>query len=236
MPKYQLTERQKDILRAASRGLRKGTVKTKWSCIELPLDTDDFDVELIVDGFPDAETLSIELSDLHYFARLGLLHIAEKRGVEYTCELFEKVIHDAVDSDFEIPDHIATSAKVEAHFHGNVSSSNINIAQNMENIAQTLQSSEFLSPETKAEILDKISAIHQELNAYEETHRIEIREVTRSLNSLMDDLVDSEPDRQNLTESLARLTRAGTRLVFSSLATILVSEIVAIVLTAMSGG
>ncbi len=225
MPKYQLTERQNNILRAVSKGLRKRTVKTKWSWLVVPLDTDDFDVELIVTGFPDAETLGLELSDLHYFARLGFLQVTDKDGSKGTCDVFEQVIHDAVDNDFQIPDNAATSTNVQAHFHGDVTRSNINTAQHMSKVCQTVQSSKCLSPDVQADIRDKVAELQQELKKFEETHSREIREVTRSLDIVIGDLADSESDEQNVTGSLSRLKRAGNKLIFAPLAKELVGEI-----------
>ena len=232
MPKYQLTERQKDILRTASRGLRKGEVGSTWSWITMPSDNGAGRALVITDGFDAAAELKVSIADLREFEEQGFLKSIEGRNAYH---VKEQKIHDAVDSDFEIPDHIATSAKVEAHFHGNVSSSNINIAQNMENIAQTLQSSEFLSSDTKADIQYKIAELQQELKDFEESHSKEIREVTRSLNILMEDLVDSEPDRLNLAEALARLRRAGGKLLFAPVALERLGEIIEMIQPYISG-
>ena len=226
MPKYQLSERQKNILRAVSTGLRQGTVKTKWLWIVMPLDTDDFDSELIVTGFPDAETLGIELSDLHYFAELGFLQVTDKGGIEGTCELFEQVIHDAVDNDFEMPNQTVSSTNFQTNIHGNVIGSNINTAQYMEYISQNVGSSDLLSPDMQADILNKVAELQQELKEFEVTHSRVIREVNRSLDIVMEDLADSEPDRTNVTGSLDRLKRVGEKLIFAPLAMKLVGEIV----------
>ena len=137
----------------------------------------------------------------------------------------EQVIHDAVDNDFEMPDQTVPSTTVNTSIHGNVIGSNINTAQYMENTSQNIGASEFLSPELQADILNKVAELQQELTAFEETHSREIREVTRSLDIVMEDLVDSEPDRQNVTGSLDRLKRAGEKLIFAPLAKELVGEI-----------
>ncbi len=74
MPKYQLTERQKNILRAASIGLRKGTLKTEWTWQTMPSDDNGFELALeITNGFPAANDLGIRMHDLKHFAQLGLL-------------------------------------------------------------------------------------------------------------------------------------------------------------------
>lgn len=221
MPKYQLTDDQKKMLRAASKGLRHRTVKTEWTWFTMPSDTRELYFE-ITDGFPAAKGLGIKQSDLRDFEQLRFLHAISGRKAYH---VNEQAIHDAVDNDFEMPDQTVPSTTVQTNIHGNVIGSNINTAQYMENIAQTVQSSKFLSSDNKAEIQNKVAELQQELKGFEETYSREIREVTRSLDIVMEDVADYEPDRQNVTGSLDRLKRAGEKLIFAPLAMKLVSEI-----------
>ena len=224
MPEYQLTEGQKNILRAASRGLREETVRDTWTWHEMQSDDDAFELSFeITDGFPDAATHRVRRADLREFEEQGFLKSIDGRNAYH---VKEQKIHDAVDNDFHLPAQTVPSTNFQTNIHGNVIGSNINIAQYMDNITQTVQHSEFLSPEAKAEILVKISALHEELKDFEESHSREIREVTRSLNILVDDLVDDEPDRQNLTGAVARLKRAGTNLRFAPAALTRIGEII----------
>ena len=88
-----------------------------------------------------------------------------------------------------------------------------------------MQSNKFLSPDVHADIQDKVAELEQELKNFEETHSREIREVNRSLDILMEDLADNDPDMPNVAGSLSRLKRAGEKLIFAPLATKLVGEI-----------
>ena len=223
MLKYQLTNGQKDILRAASKGLQEGTVKTEWTWYTMPSDTSGDETVLKNSaGFPQAEELGIKPADLTNFVLLGFLQVVEKHK-HY--DVLEQAIHDAVHNDFETPDPTVPSTTVQTTIHGNVIGSNINTAQYMDNISQMVQSSEFLSPDDKAEIQDKVAELKQELKNFEETYSREVREVLRSLDIVMGDLADDEPDKQNMTGSLERLRRAGEKLIFTPLAMKLVGEI-----------
>ncbi len=74
MPKHQLNERQKNILRAASKGLRDGTVKMEWTWYTMQSDDNGFELAFeITNGFPAANDLGIRKKDLERFAQLGLL-------------------------------------------------------------------------------------------------------------------------------------------------------------------
>ena len=232
MPKYQLTERQKNILRAASKGLLEGTVKTEWTWQTMQSDTNRFELDLeITYGFPAAEKLGLCMQDLRDIERLGFLCAIAGRKAYH---VVEQVIHDAVDNDFDMPDHTVPSTTLETNIHGNVIGSNISIAQHMDNVSQTVQSGEFLSLDEKADILKKVAELQQELNQYQETNSWEIREVTKSLDLVMGDLADIEPDRPNVTGSLERFKRAAEKLIFAPLAMRIVNEIVDLVVTRLS--
>ena len=223
MPKYQLTDKQKNILRVASKGLRCGTVKTEWTWYTMQSGTSGDELDLINGaGFPGAEELGVKLADLTIFVQLGFLHRAGER--EYY-HVNEQAIHDAVDNDFEMPDQTVPSTNVQTNIHGNVIGSNINSAQYMENISQKAGTSEFLPLDIQDYIQNKVAELQQELKDFEETHRREIREVNRGLEIVMEDLADSEPDMQNVIGALARLKRAGEKLIFAPLAKELVREI-----------
>lgn len=94
MPKYQLTERQRNILRAASKGLRNGTVKAEWSWYTIPSDTGGLDFE-ITNGFPAANNRGILKKDLEQFAQLGLLTpIIGRKAYQVN----ERMLHNIVQS------------------------------------------------------------------------------------------------------------------------------------------
>lgn len=223
MPKYQLTEPQKNILRAASKGLRDGAVKTAWTWYTMQSDTSGDELALVNGaGFPNAKKLGVKLADLTLFVQRGFLHKVDER--EYY-HVHEQAIHDAVDNDFEIPDHLAHSTTLQTNIYGNVTGSNINTAQYMDNISQKVERSEFLSSDVQEDILNKVAELQQTLNDFEETHTREIREVNRSLDIVIEDLTEGEPDIPNVTGLLERLKRAGEKLIFAPLAMALVSEI-----------
>ena len=74
MPNYQLNDRQKRIIRAASKGLRDGTVKSEWTWQTMPSDDNGFELALeITNGFPAANDLGIRVPDMELFVHLGLL-------------------------------------------------------------------------------------------------------------------------------------------------------------------
>ena len=96
MPKYQLNERQKRILRAASKGLRDGTVKAEWTWQTMPSDTNRFDLELeITNGLPAANELGVHMKDLRRFEQLGLLTPIPGRK---TYRVNERLTHNIVRS------------------------------------------------------------------------------------------------------------------------------------------
>jgi len=94
MSKYQLTERQKNILRAVSKGLRNGTIKLRWSWFTIPSDTCGHRLDLeITNGFCNGKELGISLQDLSDFERLGFLDVTRDGKGRGACDVKEKAIH-----------------------------------------------------------------------------------------------------------------------------------------------
>lgn len=119
MAKYSLIDRQKDMLHAASEGLRDGSVKQLWSYFTMPSDDSGFEVKLALNGFPQAEQFKITAADLSLFADLGFLAVRNEERTRGSYDVYEQRIHDAVDGDFEAPNSLSQSAATQ----------NINIEQ-----------------------------------------------------------------------------------------------------------
>lgn len=89
MSKHQPTARQKNILRAISKGLRNGTIKSRWSWFTMPSDDGGLVLE-ITSGFPNAKELGMSRQDLCDFEQWGFLSVTGK-GRSYNVN--EQAIH-----------------------------------------------------------------------------------------------------------------------------------------------
>lgn len=212
MAKYQLTPKQKEIIRAASKGLCDGSVKQLWNMVA------HGDYVFDVPGFPAAKELGLSASDLRLFAKLGFLEKVSPDPKKHAYDVYEQRIHDAVQNDFEIPSVSSPPASIQTNIYGSLYGSNLNVAQYMSHINQSVESIPTLPDEDKAEIGAIISGITEALVPYEETHPTEVRDATRSIELLMGDLVEEDADNENIRGALARLKRSAGKLIFSSLA------------------
>ena len=219
MAKYQLTENQKNILRVASAGLKDGTVESEWICART------FGRLDYVAGLGDAGTLNVSDSDLRQFERLEFL-MAGDGALFY---VNEQRIHDAVENDFDIPDDNASPATIQTNIYGSLYGSNLNIAQYMNHITQTVGSIPKLSEANKSEIDSLISEISDELTQFQENYPAEVRDVSRSVELVVGDLAEDVTDDINMRGSIDRLKRAGAKLIFSRLAQEGVERLVQIV-------
>ena len=165
-------------------------------------------------------------TDLRVFAKLGFLVKVSQKPSNYANDVCEQIIHDAVESDFEMPQLGSQSPTVQAIFNAPLIGSNVNVSQHMEQIVQSIDSISTLSELDKARFQEKIRRISEALTPFEQTHDQEVREVTRSLDLVIGDLAESEPDKENIVADVVRLRRVAEKLFFAPIAMTLVSELV----------
>ena len=212
MAKYQLTEKQKDILRAASKGLRDGTIKQRWTRVS------HGDYIFDVAGFSESKELGITIEDLIVFADMGFLIEQSSKPGSASNVVVEQSIHDAVASDFEIPSVLAQTASIQTNIYGPVIGSNLTVAQHLHHISQNVAAIPGLSDVDKSEIDKLMAAISEALSPHQESNPTEVNEVTRSVELVMRDLAEEPRDLENLRGAIARLKRASAKLVFSTVA------------------
>ena len=75
MPRNQLNDRQKRIIRSFSKGLRDKPDKTKWSYMTIPSDDNACDLAVDINsGNPTVDDIKdIHKSDLKLFEKIGLI-------------------------------------------------------------------------------------------------------------------------------------------------------------------
>ena len=214
MAKYQLTADQKDILRAAAKGLQDGTVERQWN---IYTHGGEWLGEGVV-GFPGAIEMGLTLTDLRDFEEFGFLRLLNHNGGIYVYEVREQMILDAADSDFEIPDVDAAQTSIQTNFFAPLYASNVTIAELIDNITQNVNGIPDLEEDKKAEIDSLVSTIGEALIPFQETHPDEVRDATRSIDLVLGDLSEQAVDKENLKGALARLRRAGEKVVFTTIA------------------
>ncbi len=214
MAKYQLTENQKEILRAAAKGLREGTVERRWNIYTHGEEWLGNGIE----GFPGAIEMELTLTDLRDFKEYGFLRqLNQNRGI-FVYEVREQTILDAVDSNFEAPMSVADKPLVQAVFNAPIYGSNVSVAQVMDHYSQSVSLLPNVSNDNKATLEAMITDVKEQLIPFQESHPNEVREVTRSVDLVIGDLTEHPRDKDNLVGAIARLKRAGAKLVFSAMA------------------
>lgn len=204
MVKYQLTPNQKEILRAAAKGLRDKTVKRQWNIYT-------HGGEWLGDGikgFPGAIEMGLTLTDLRDFEEYGFVRLLNKNGGYYLYEVREQTILDAVNSDFEDPrsllQDIPPTVIVEQG-----AGSYLNLTVSSQHVTQTINASTSLPDDVKVKLDEEAAILYERIGETQKSHPQESRTLEKHLRRLVEDVSEPEPDKQDVTESLSRLERAA---------------------------
>jgi hypothetical protein len=206
MAKYQLTGKQKDILRAASNGLRDGTVQETWSWFTMP--SDQGGLALSLTGLPDAENLGVTTNVLRVFVELGFLIELSNNGGSGAYDVHEQAIHDAVDNDFEDPSTVSQVAPPTVVIEQGAGSY-LNISVNSQHVTQTINASTSLPDHAKVKLEKEAEVLYEILEETQTAYLQESRTLEKHLRRLVEDVSEPEPDKQDVIDLLARLTKAG---------------------------
>ena len=216
MAKYQLTDRQRTLLRAASEGLKNGDVKDMWTYVC------HGETLLYVHGFEEAKSLGISLPDLRNLERLGFLILESERPERctYIFNVLEQVIHDAVDGDFEDPSSARTVASTPDIRIEQGEGSSLNVSVNSRDVSQTINASPSLPGHAKADLEREVESLYKQLEESQNTKPHETRSLEKHLKRFVEDAAESQPDRDDVINSLSRVERASQALAsFASIVT-----------------
>lgn len=206
MAKYRLTERQKDILRAASKGLRDGTVNEIWTWFTMP--ADEGGLALTLTGLPESERLGVTLTDLRYLAELGFLTEISSKGSSGAFDVYAPVIHDAVEGDFEDPSTVPPVATPNIIIEQGAGSF-LNVTVNSQHVKQTINASPSLPQDAKLQLKREAEVLYEILEETQLSQPQESRVLEKHLRRLVEDVSELEPDKQDVFDLLARLQKAA---------------------------
>jgi hypothetical protein len=214
MVKYQLTTKQKDILRAASTGLHDGSVSSQWILVMNRSDLHQ------VKGFPNVVDLGVDETDFRVLLECGFLRARIESGQNRTFDVMEQRIHDAISSEFEDPGSPPLVAPTSGIRIEQGAGSNLNIAIHSKDVTQTINTSPSLPSGAKADLEREVEALYKQLEESQNTKPHETKSLEKHLKRLVEDAAETEPDRDDVTNSLSRLERASQALAsFTGIAT-----------------
>ena len=202
MVKYQLTTKQRDILSAASYGLRNGSVKSPWILV---LNRGDLHG---VKGFPNAVELGVSERDFRVLLKYGFLEARSGIGQNRTFDVMEQRIHDAVSSDFEDPSSVSQDMPPTVIVEQGAGSY-LNLTVSSQHVTQTINASTSLPDEVKVKLDREAGILYEKIGETQKSHPQESRALEKHLRRLVEDSSEPEPDKQDVTDSLSRLERAA---------------------------
>ena len=202
MSKLPLTDRQKEVLRVVSAGLRDGSIKTSWGYS--PVISRD---RIILFGFPRAAEAGMKSDDMPVFERFGFI----QRSIGDSFTVFEQRIFDAVDSNFEEENPASSGFTQNVTIH-NLSGSAVNIGTQLSNIRQVVGEMKGLDLSRKQQLDALLLELRQELSQLEQTNPTEAKRVAKAVGRVIDDVSDEEPDREGIQISLEGLQKAAQNL------------------------
>lgn len=201
-----LDDKRKAMLRAASIGYIDQCVDETWNAVG------DGVRIFYIHGFPQAKELAMIWDDLRYFEKLGFMkEISRRRGTaQYYVDM--DMIHEAVQNEFETSTR-ENVGRVDQTIHiGKIIDSNLNIALNQENVAQNINASSSLPDEVKARLKKEVETLYSELEATQKSHPQESQAIEKHVRRLVEDVSESKPDKDGVTNSLSLLERASKAL------------------------
>lgn len=225
MSSYQLTEKQKKLLRSVVPGLKDGTVKTEWTL----LTGDDRILEIF--GFNDEGVLwregwdKVSHADFEVFERNGFLYCTrfDQNGFKVSFALDEAKILEAVENNFELP---FTSPPVHVVSHGGI----VNIQSTFHDSHQLIQNAAQLDDNFKAELNTLMEQLNSALIHVPDEYADEVEAVTIEAGRLAEDLSRDKPNKRSVIISAQGLRKAAENLAGISAPVIaIVESIIALV-------
>lgn len=210
MPKYQLTERQKNLLRSLVPGLKSGQVESEWIIVY------GDDRILGIFGLDDDGQLwratwdGVDYSDLEVFEDCGFLkHTRIERGIKTNYILKEAAIIEAVENDFEIP---AVSSASQSTINIHASGSIVNLQSTLENVSQVIHNAPQLDNNFKAELTSLIEQLTAALSEVPDEYAEDAEAIAVEARRLAEDVSRPKPNRRSIQISADGLKRAAQNL------------------------
>jgi hypothetical protein len=210
MPKYPLTDRQKNMIRSLVPGLENGDVKTEWlivrgdNCIQGIFGLDD-------DGTLRREVWNdVRDSDFSAFEECGFFECTktDRYGpTNYT--LNEYLITEAVKHDFEVNDWQKKETVNQFNLSGDFSGSVLNIASTLTDVQQTIGSIPGMDNDTKTELAALFDELQQELANIPEEHANDAEAIVESAKMALEQLNRDKPNKTMLSVSVEGLKKAA---------------------------
>jgi len=211
MPKYQLTEQQKNLLRSLVPGLRSGQVKSDWAIVS------GNDRILGIFGLDDDGQLwrdtwdGVKYSDLEVFEGYGFFKHTrtDKHGIKTNYALNEAAIIEAVENDFEMP---AVSSAPQSTISIHASGSIVNIQSTLDNVSQVIHNAPQLDDNFKAELTSLIEQLTAALTEVPDEYAEDAEAIAVEASRLAEDVSRAKPNRRSIQISADGLKRAAQNL------------------------
>lgn len=210
MPKHQLTDRQKNMLRSIVPGIKSGQVESEWIIITgddriLGIFGLDADGQLWRDTWD-----GVDYSDLEVFEDCGFFkHIRIERGIKTNYILKEAAIIEAVENDFEMP---AVSSVPQGTISIHASGSIVNIQSTLENVSQVIHNAPQLDNNFKAELTNLIEQLTAALTEVPDEHAEDVEAIAVEAGRLAEDVSRAKPNKRSIQISADGLKRAAQNL------------------------
>ena len=206
---YPLDDRQRVLVRALSTGLRDGSVERTVTWINMPSDTVGGKLDQVfTSGISEDRDWEIQREDFRDFEACGFLEILRDNGNAGAYQLFEQVIHNAVDNEFEDPMSILPVSPPTVIVEQGPGSF-LNISVNSQHVKQTINASSSLPNDAKAKLEHEAEVLYEILEETLTSKPRESRALEKHLRRLVEDVSEPEPDKQDVTDMLARLNIAA---------------------------
>ncbi len=208
MPKYQLTERQKNMLRSLVPGLKSGQVESEWIIVY------GDDRILGIFGLDDDGQLwrdtwdGVKYSDLEVFERYGFFKHTrtDKHGIKTNYALNEAAIIEVVENDFEMP---TASSASQTTFYIDSPGGIVNIQSTLKNVSQVIHNAPQLDDNFKAELTSLIDQLTVALTEVPDEYAEDAEAVAVEAGRLAEDVSRAKPNRRSIQISADGLKRAA---------------------------
>ena len=190
--------------------------------MNMPSDTVGGELDQVfTSGVPEDRVWEIRREDFRDFEACGLLETIRDNGRSGAYHLFEQVIHDAVENDFFDPKSEPTPPAPPSIIIEQGAGSYLNVSVNSQQVTQTINASSSLPDDAKLKLERESSVLYEIIEETQMTHPQESRTLEKHLRRLVEDVAEPKPDKQDVTDLLTRLRKAG--LALASIAQIAVS-------------
>ena len=157
--------------------------------------------------------MGLTLTDLRDFEDYGFLRLLNQNGGFYVYEVREQTILDAVDGDFE-DSNSDSSVTPQTVIIEQGAGSILNVSVNSQHVKQSINASQSLPNDAKLQLEREAEILYEILEETQTSQPQESRVLEKHLRRLVEDVSEPGPDKQDVTDLLARLRKAGQALAF----------------------